>query len=96
MLELKIMKEVHCEYIVSLLGEFINGGYINLVLEFMDKKTLENLMLKVKYIPEEILIIFAKQILLGINYLHSEKHIIHRDIKSSNILINSEGFVNCK
>ena len=44
-------------------------------------------------IPESILSKITKQILLGLSYLHKEKHQIHRDIKPANILINSDGIV---
>ena len=44
-------------------------------------------------IPENILSKITKQILLGLRYLHNEKHQIHRDIKPANILINSDGIV---
>jgi len=88
------MKEINCEYIVTLYGEYINQGYICMALEYMDKGTLASILQIAKTIPENILIIIMKQILIGMNYLHSKKHIIHRDIKPSNILLNSEGNAN--
>lgn len=31
--------------------------------------------------------------IIGLDFLHSKMHVIHRDIKPPNILLNSEGFV---
>ncbi len=42
--------------------------------------------------PEEVVIRYTKQILLGIEYLHYHG-MIHRDIKGANILVNSDGLV---
>ena len=38
-------------------------------------------------IPEKYIAHIAKQVLLGLNYLHTTRRLIHRDIKPSNILI---------
>jgi len=59
----------------------------------MDKGTLSDLLTKIKKIPENILGLIAVQILHGLEYLHKEMKVIHRDIKHSNILLNSEGKV---
>jgi len=93
MKELQIMKGIHNDYIITLFGEYINNGFINMALEFMDQGTLSIILQKKGKIPEKILKIMIKQMLLGLKYLHEEKHIIHRDIKPSNILVGSNGIV---
>jgi protein-serine/threonine kinase len=43
-------------------------------------------------IPENVCVYILYKTLQGLSFLHS-KHILHRDIKSDNILINSEGLI---
>jgi mitogen-activated protein kinase kinase 1 len=91
--EVKVLHECHCDHIVRCYASYFNEGTINIVLEYMNKGTLADVLKKVKKIPEEILGLIAYQILKGLDYLQKAKKIVHRDIKPCNILLNSKGFV---
>ena len=89
-----------CENIISFYGAFFTEGNVKILLEFMNIGSLDKILRDIKKkkfsppcIPESILSKITKQILLGLRYLHKEKHQIHRDIKPANILMNSSGIV---
>ena len=89
-----------CENIISFYGAFVTEGNVKILLEFMNIGSLDKILRDIKKkklsppcIPESILSKITKQILLGLRYLHKEKHQIHRDIKPANILMNSAGIV---
>ncbi len=91
--EIKALHECKSENIIKCYASYFNEGAINIVLEYMNRGTLSDVLKKVKKVPEEILGIISYQILKGLEYLHKVKKIVHRDIKPSNILINSKGLV---
>ena len=98
--DLKVLSANKCKNIISFYGAFFTEGNVKILLEFMNLGSLDKVIKKIKIkkfpppcIPESILSKITKQILLGLNYLHKEKHQIHRDIKPANILINSDGEV---
>lgn len=91
--EVKILHSCKCDNIVKCYASYFENGAINILLEFLDKGTLADILKKAKKIPENILVTITYQILSGLEYLHLNKRIVHRDIKPSNILINSKGQV---
>lgn len=66
---------------------------MKIVLEFMDRGTLQDIIKKTGPIPEVILGGMAHQVLKGLEYLHKVRRVFHRDIKPSNILLDSKGYV---
>ncbi|KAJ7297175.1 hypothetical protein O6H91_10G045800 [Diphasiastrum complanatum] len=88
------MKEMgisrHCAdspFVVQCHGVFERGGEIFLILEYMNGGTLADLLNKHGRLTEPVLAHITRQILKGLQYLHSKK-IVHRDIKPSNLLLN--------
>lgn len=65
------------------------SGDFAILMEYMDSGTLETLLRSRGTFSESKLADVARQVLNGLNYLHSHK-IIHRDIKPANLLVNSK------
>ncbi|GJQ67469.1 Dsor1 [Trypoxylus dichotomus] len=57
----------------------------------MDAGSLDLILKKASRIPENILGKITSAVLKGLSYLRDKHAIIHRDVKPSNILINSNG-----
>jgi len=95
--EVKIMKNLSHQNIVRMIGVVAdpNSNKYGLVMEFYENGSLFNLIhnKKTKLNSEEIEMI-AKGIIEGMNYLHSNK-IVHRDLKSENILLKNGSAIIC-
>ncbi|WOK95701.1 mitogen-activated protein kinase kinase 1 [Canna indica] len=91
--ELKINKASQCPHVVVCYHTFYHNGVISLVLEYMDRGSLADIIKQVNTILEPYLAVLCKQVLKGLVYLHHERHVIHRDIKPSNLLVNHKGEV---
>lgn len=78
--------------------EFYGASYqkaqncVHIMLEFMDMGSLEDIKQKAHVVPEMHLAITLEQVLQGLQVLH-DSSIVHRDVKLSNILVNSSGAV---
>ena len=88
-----IMLSISHQNIVNLYKTFYDNNYYYFVSEFVNGTNLENYVKDYQknnpnqHIPQQLVISIFKQILYGLNYLHS-KGILHRDIKPDNILID--------
>ncbi|XP_019192266.1 PREDICTED: mitogen-activated protein kinase kinase 2-like [Ipomoea nil] len=91
--ELRINHSSQCPYVVICYQAFFDNGSISMILEYMDGGSLADFLKIVKKIPEPYIAAICKQVLKGLWYLHHEKHIIHRDLKLPNLLINHRGDV---
>jgi len=86
--ELRALCRVNCECLVKLEGAFLSEDSVTMVLEFMDRGSLDNILKATKKSGERVQEAFsasvAFQMLTGISWLHREG-MIHRDIKVKTI-----------
>mmetsp|Transcript_2329 Transcript_2329/g.4973 ORF Transcript_2329/g.4973 Transcript_2329/m.4973 type:complete len:401 (+) Transcript_2329:60-1262(+) len=94
--ELRVLCRLDCDCLVRLVGAFfdIKDGMMTVVLEYMDKGSLKDLIRlnKETGIPKPQLASIAYQMLWGLAFLHFE-NLLHRDIKPSNTLLAATGRV---
>ena len=70
---------------------FFSDGEINICMEYMDGGSLDLVLKKTGKIPEPYARKITAAVLRGLSYLREKHQIIHRDVKPSNILVNSQG-----
>ncbi|RPB27828.1 Pkinase-domain-containing protein [Terfezia boudieri ATCC MYA-4762] len=91
--ELHIMHECQSPYIVSFYGAFLNEGDVVMCMEYMDCGSLDSIAKKVGPMRIDVLGKIAEAVVGGLSYLYNEHRILHRDVKPSNILVNSRGSI---
>ncbi|XP_032594323.1 dual specificity mitogen-activated protein kinase kinase dSOR1 isoform X2 [Drosophila grimshawi] len=89
--ELKVLHECNFAHIVGFYGAFYSDGEISICMEYMDGGSLDLILKRAGRIPESILGRITLAVLKGLSYLRDKHAIIHRDVKPSNILVNSSG-----
>lgn len=89
--EIGIMSECKCKNIVRYLDSDCAGGEVLIVMEFCCGGSVKDVMRHLRItMTEDQIIHILKDVLNGLDYLHS-KNKIHRDVKAANILLNEYG-----
>ncbi len=90
--EAKAQANLNHTNLATLYAFMLHEGTAYMVMEFIDGQTFDQMIRGRGPIPEREAIPMFKQALLGVGYAH-RAGIIHRDIKTTNLMLNRNGIV---
>lgn len=79
--EIAILSELNSQYVTRYHGSYLKGSSLWIVMEFCSGGSCSDLM-RPGPIPEEYIVIIIRELLKGLDYLHSDKK-LHRDVKGA-------------
>lgn len=90
-MEIELLAELDSIYVVGYLDSFIEDTKINIIMEYCQNGDLQSYIKKQnnKLFSENFIWKLFIQICLGVHYLH-HSGILHRDLKSLNILLGKD------
>ncbi|KAI0785412.1 kinase-like domain-containing protein [Irpex lacteus] len=89
--EIQILSQLDSPYVTKYHGSYLKGSHLWIVMEYCSGGSCSDLM-KPGVFREEYIAIIVRELLKGLEYLHSEGK-LHRDIKAANILLSANGDV---
>ncbi len=90
--EIELMKGLSHENIVRYIDVEVRKDSLYIFLEYVPKGSLASMLSNCGPLPESTVRNYTRQILQGLQYLHNQ-NIVHRDIKSANLLVNTDGVI---
>ena len=90
--EIKLMREVDSPYTIHYYGSFPYNGSLMILMEYCDRGSFRDILdAREQVLNEDQISIVMHDLLKGLQIIHSKYHIVHRDIKSANLLLTSSG-----
>ncbi|KII93310.1 hypothetical protein PLICRDRAFT_49368 [Plicaturopsis crispa FD-325 SS-3] len=89
--EIQILSQLDSPHVTKYHGSYLKGSNLWIVMEYCSGGSCSDLM-KPGVFREEYIAIIVRELLRGLEYLHTEGK-LHRDIKAANILLSAGGEV---
>lgn len=90
--EMRVLESVDHPNVVSYYGIEVHRDRVYIFMEFCSGGSLANLLEHGRIEDEQVIMVYALQLLEGLAYLHEIK-IAHRDIKPENVLLDHNGII---